>query len=224
MYDANTKKQAYIGSMKAVDEIAVKAGVKPEIIALQIIKENLPTIQQYVVEHGEKPEKDPISLAAQATLLHEQKIWDKVENDGIPDYDSAENEVLAEEQAAENRGEVSNFLGSVLGVVFKAGAKALPKINAKRVKAGKRPILAGEKGRRLLDKVNRHVEIEAIYDAENDARKGVGSKFKETDGGIFLSSLSDEVERQKTMEAVKKYLPYAIIAIVAIIYFARKSK
>lgn len=224
MYDANTKKQAYIGSMKAVDEMAVKAGVKPEIIALQIIKENLPTIQQYVIEHGEKPEKDPISLAAQATLLHEQKIWDKVENDGIPDYESAENEVLAEEQAAENRGEISSFVGSVLGVVFKAGAKALPKINAKRVKAGKKPILAGEKGRKLLDKVNRHIEIEEVYDAENNTGKRVGNKFKETDSGIFLSALSDEVERQKTMEAVKKYLPYIIIAVIGIIYFARKSK
>lgn len=224
MYDANTKKQGYIGSMKAVDEMALKAGVKPEIIALQIIKENLPTIQQYVIEHGEKPETNPISLAAQATLLHEQKIWDKVENDGIPDYDSAENEVLAEEQAAENRGEISSFLGSILGVVFKAGARALPKINEKRRKAGKKEILAGEKGQRLLNKVNRHVEIEAIYDAQNDARNNAGSKFKQTDAGIFLSSLSDEVESQKTMEAVKKYLPYAIIAIIAIIYFARKSK
>lgn len=223
MYNALTKKQDYIGSMQAVDAMAIKANVKPEIIALQIIKENLPIVQQYVIEHGEKPEKDPIMLAAQATVLHEQKIWDKIENEGIPDYDSAENEVLAEEQAAEDKGEISNFLGSVLGVVFKAGAKALPKINEKRIKAGKKPILAGEKGQRLFNKINQHVQLEAINEAEREYYKSGESGFAKTDAGIFLGSLATEVERQKTMEAIKKYLPFIIIAIIAIIYFARKS-
>lgn len=222
MYDALTKKQAYIGAMQAVDTMAIKAGVKPEIIALQIVKENLDQVRQYVIEHGEKPESDPIALAAQATLLHEQKIWDKIENGGIPDYDSAENEVLAEEQAAENRGEISNFLGSILGVVFKAGTKALDKINAKRVKAGKKPILAGEKGQKLLSKVNQHIQVEAINDMNDTGNDGSGA-FRKTDTGIFLNSLANEVESQKTMEAVKKYLPFAVIAIIGIIYFARKS-
>lgn len=222
MYNATEKKQSYIGAMKAVDEMAIKAKVKPEVIALQIIKENLPTVRQYVIEHGETPEKDPIALAAQATLLHEQKIWDKIENDGIPDYDAAENEVLAEEQAAEDRGEISNFLGSVLGVVFKAGSSALNKINEKRVKKGKKPILSGEKGRKLLEKVGRHIEVEEVIDENTPDRNN--SKFKETDAGIFLNSLANEVERKKTMDAIKQYLPYIIIAIIAIVYFARKSK
>jgi len=221
MYDALTKKTDYIGSMKAIDEMAIKAGVKPEIIALQLVKENADTIKQYVIEHGEKPETNPIALAAQATLLHEEKIWDKIENGGIPDYDSAENEVLAEEQAAENAGDVSNFLGSVLGIVFKAGNAGLDKINAKRVKAGKKPLLGGEKGQRLRQKLDKHIELEAIYDRQNP-KQGNG-KFAKTDGGILLNSLADEVESQKTQEAIKRYLPFAIIAVIAIIYFARKS-
>lgn len=221
MYDALTKKTDYIGSMKSIDEMAIKAGVKPEIIALQVVKENLPQIQQYVIEHGEKPETNPIALAAQATVLHELKIWDKIENGGIPDYDSAENEVLAEEQAAENAGDVSNFFGSLLGVVFKAGNKGLDKINAKRAKAGKKAILGGEKGRKLREKLDKHIELEAIYDRQS-GKKGNGN-FAKTDGGILLNSLADEVESQKTQEAIKKYLPFAVIGVIAIIYFARKS-
>jgi len=223
MYDSMTKTQGYIGTMKAIDKMAVKAGVKPEIIALQIVKENQPTIEQYVIEHGEKPLKDPIALAAQATLLHEQKIWDKIENDGIPDYESAEKEVLAEEQAAEDRGEISNFGGSILGVVFKAGNKALDKINIKRKKNGKKEILAGEKGQRLRQKIGQHIEIEAIEEMKK-SRPGQTDFFKKTDAGIFLDSLAKEVEAQKTKDAIKKYLPYIIIAVVGLIYFARKTK
>lgn len=222
-YNYLDKQSDYIGAMQAVDKIAYKAGVKPEIIALQIVKENIPTINRYILEHGEVPEKNPIALAAQATLLHEGKIWDKIENGGIPDYEAAERQVLAEEQLQEEQGEVSSFVGSILGVVSKAGNAALPKINKKRVAAGKRPLLAGEKGQKLLAKINRHVQLEAYDDAMNTGNDGSGT-FKGTAGGIFLNELANEVERQKTMEAVKKYLPFAIIAIIIIIYIARKTK
>lgn len=216
-YNYLDKEKGYIGSMQAIDKMAVKGKTKPEIIALQLVKENIPAINKYVIESGEIPEKNPIALAAQATLLHEEKIWDKVENDNIGSYEAAEREVLAEEQAAEDKGEISSFLGSILGIVFKAGSKALPKINEKRVAAGKRPLLAGEKGQRLLQKVNSHIMIEAVND-----NKPMGKN--NSAAGIFIDEVSNEVERQKTKEAIMKYLPYAIIGIVAIIYFARKSK
>lgn len=223
MHNYLSKETDVIKAMKGVDKLAYVAGVKPEIIALQVIKENIPTINRYVMEHGEVPEKDPIALAAQATLLHENKIWDKVENGGIPNYEDAERQVLAEEQAAEDRGEISSFLGSIMGVVFKAGERALPKINKKRIAAGKKPLLAGEKGKKLFQKINRHVQLEAIMDAEDNTNDGSGV-FKNTAAGIYLGALSDEVERQKTKEAIQRYLPFIIIAVVLIIYLARKTK
>ena len=221
MYNPHDKKNDYINSMKAIDKMAIHAKKSPEVVALEVIKENLPTIQQYVLEHGQKPEADPVSLAAQAMILHEQKIWDKVENGGIPDYEAAEAQVLADEQAAEDAGSISNFDGSILGVVFKAGSSALDKINAKRKAQGKKPILDGEKGQKLRDKIGRHIELERIDSAS--LGKKTNSKWKETDGGIILDSLAKEIEREKTKQAVKKYLPFAIIAIVLIIIIARKT-
>lgn len=221
-YNYLDKENGYVGSMQAVDKMAFKAGVKPEIIALQIVKENIPAINRFVIEHGEIPEKSPIALAAQATVLHEQSIWDALENENLGSYEAAEREILAREQAMEDKGEISNFLGTILGVVFKAGAKALPKINEKRIAAGKKPILAGEKGQRLLQKVNSHMEIEELYDQRNG--KPLNSNFKNTTGGILLNNLAEEVERRKTNDAIKKYLPFAVIAVIVIIFIAKKSK
>lgn len=218
--NSDSKVNGYIQSLKAVDLIAYKAKTKPEIIALKVIKENLPLINRYVVEHGEVPEKNPIALAAQATVLHENKIWHKIENEGIPDYESAEKEVLQEEQLLEDKGEISNFGGGILGVVFKAGSKALEKINVKRVKANKKPILGGEKGKKLLEKIQKHAEIE---DSSGNGKNPL-SKYKDTDTGIFLNELAKEVEAQKTKKALKKYLPLIIVGVFIIIIFVVKYK
>lgn len=220
MYNPNTKREDYINSMKVVDEMAIKAGVKPEVMALQLVKENIPLIQRYVTEHGERPEENPIALAAQATLIHESKIWDKIENEGIPDYEAAEKQVLAEDQALEDRGGVSNFGGGILGIVFKAGSKGLDKINEKRVKAGKKPLLAGDKGVKLRNKVLQHIELEEV---QGRGIKPAGDKWKKTDAGILLDSLAREVENEKTKEALMKYLPFIIIAAVIIYLIGKKS-
>lgn len=208
MFNPTQKKEAYKKSLgKSLQE------------AINDVKDNKEVIKQYVVEHGQKPEENIANLAAQALLLHEAKIWDKVENYGIPDYEAAENEVLAEEQSREDSGEISNFGGGILGSVFKAGSAALKNINAKRVKNGKKPLLDGEKGKKLQEKIQRFADNEdkAAYQ-KADTKKNV----KDTALKTFVDTLSSDVERKKTNDAIKKYLPYAIIILIAVFFLGKK--
>ena len=195
--------------MKTLDVIAAKNNIAPEDAALKVMDDHKKDFEQYVIDNGQVPESDNRNLAAQVTLIHEYKIW-KAVSGGIPDYDAAEDQVLSQQQAAEDNNEVAAFDANLLGTAFKAARAALPKINEKRVKAGKKPLLAGEKGKKFLEKISKHLDI-----VIKDAPKGTG-KFKSTDIGIVTGSLADQVTKEKTIAAIKEYLPIAILIMVAV--------
>ena len=223
MYNPHDKKRDYVKQMKALDLAAVTGNLPVEELALQQVKENIPQLRQYVIERGEQPENNPIALAAQVTLLHEQAIWDKVENEGIPDYEAAENQVLAEEQQKEDSGEISQFGGYFLGSICKAGQKALAKINEKRVAKGKKQLLAGKKGKALQAKIEKHIEVEKVIERQQPQKAQKENQLKNTVAGAFVTGFIDDVEKEKTKAAINKYLPFIIIGAVALFLIGRKT-
>ena len=218
MFSAVNKKQAYIRAMKQIDKIAAKLNIPPEDAALQIISTNKPAFEQFVIDNGQVPESDNRNLAAQVALIHEYKIWKTVKG-GVPNYDAAEDVVLSEQQQAEDLGG-NAFDATLLGTAFKAARAALPKINAKRIAAGKKPLLAGEKGQAFLNKIGQHLDI-VIKDAPKETTNG---RLKNTDIGIIGGALKDQITKEKTIAAVKEYLPIGILILVAVYILGKHHK
>lgn len=222
MYNALDKKKDFADALNSIDLIAIKNGTTPANVAIETINGNLDKYRQFVIEHGERPETSPEALAAQVVLLHESKIWDKIENAGIPDYTAAEEQVFAEEEQSEFEGNISNFNGSLLGAAYKAGVAALGKINQKRVAKGKKPILEGEKGKKLLQKIESHIQYEKVLQANEPPKKSNGN-FANTTIGAAAMAAAESIEKDKTTEAIKKYLPYAIIVLILVFLIGKKS-
>lgn len=213
------KKRRFNEAIKGFHRMATEQGTQPENIALTVVEEKKPIIQRWVKEHGEKPYDNPAMLAAQATLLHENKIWQKMQKNAIPDYFDAENAVMAEEQHQEDSNYFDDFDGGILGAVLTAGDKALDRINAKRTARGKKPILAGERGKKLREKVK--LAPEFIELKKGGIATGANS---ESDIAIIKDELINEIRRRETKEAVKKYLPLAIIVLVAVFFIGKSMK
>ena len=221
MYTHIHKKRHFKEAMQSMNFVGLQKKEHPDNIALTIVSENMPAIKKYVLEHGVKPSTVPATLAAQATEIHENKIWEKM-GQGIPDYDQAEQAVLSEDQHGEDAMYFDGFLGGLLAAVLRAGNKAIDKINAKRVQNGKKPILAGQKGIALRKKIEAHAQLEQQLPQYSSGADPLAS-FKQTDAGIFATSLTDQIRQDETMSAVKKYAPWAIAAVILIVIIVRKT-
>ena len=220
------KKRRYIKAMQDIDSIAVGKGIPPSSLALRIVKENRPHIEAYVRRHGGNPHPNPAVLAAQACIVHENKIAYK-QKMGVPDYQTAEDAVLAEDQISEDMGESDSFAPALLGTIFKAGKTAIAKINQKRVAKGKKPILSGPKFQNLVNKVKEHVQIDT---GENGATIKLSNLNtappipldQQSDLNIIKDALIDQATTDAKTDWIKKNLP--IIAIAAVVLFVVLKK
>ena len=222
------KKRRYIKAMQDIDTIAIKNGISPDSLALKIVKENRPEIERYVKMHGGNPDPNPAVLAAQACIIHENKIA-HMQASGVPDYEMAENRVLSEDQTREDLGKSDSFAPALLGTLFKAGKKAITNINNKRIANGKKPILSGQKFQNLVKKVGQHVNIQTNENGLNIGVTGLNTAppkplNQQSDLSIIAGSVMDQMETDKKNDYIKKNLPLIALAIVALILIIKQSK
>lgn len=214
--------------MKNIDRIALSNGLSPEAISLSIVKKNRPAIERYIIKNGGNPHENPAILAAQACLIHENKIYHK-QRMGTPDYFTAEDAVLAEEAVAAefDGGEADDFSPAILGTVFKAGKKAIAKINEKRKAKGKKPILSGQRFKNLTEKIKKHVEIDTGENGATIKLKNINtapppSINEQSDLAIIKDAVIDQATEDAKADWMKKNLPIIIAAgIVAYLIFKK---
>lgn len=202
-----------------------KHGLNPFAMAKGIVEKERPGIKKWVKRHGFLPHENPMALAAQATLIHEGMVADKMRG-GIPSYDGAENAVFYDEQLAENEQGYDDFDPSVLGAIFKAGDAAIEAVNAKRIKKGLKPILSGKAYTNFKKKVTDNIHI----DGQNITYTlPVGKETNPDDASdlrVAMEAAKGSLISTAQKDWMKKNLPIIIVvlvAVVAIVLIKRKK-
>jgi len=140
----NTRKIKFQRSFKGLANLSSKTGIKPETIGQMIIEEKRKDFEKYVRQGGMVPETNPVKLAIQTTLIHNNKIAKKIKDTGKP-FEEAESLVFSEEERNEyTGGDSENFSSSLLSTAYSVAQKGIATINDKRTQQGKKPILSGK--------------------------------------------------------------------------------
>ena len=191
---------------------AVATGISPAAVAYQQVQANQPLINEYVTRQGEIPQTNPAALALQATNLFQNQVAQKQAY--IPDYNSAHDSVIDDEMQQWDGAD--EFFGAILTGVFQAGKSLIGAINNKRVANGKKPLFAGKNWQKLAEKVNNNESV--INDALTANEMAFLALTKKENAKAYEQTVLGQttgafVNYQQT-EALKKYLPYLLIAIV----------
>lgn len=213
----------------SIDDIETRAnekGISRDAEALNHVNLHKDKIAAWVKRNGQTPQKNPAALALQTSNIYLKKVADK-QKQGVPDFDVAEDAVMRDEQ--EQGGEdADNFLGFLMGGIFAAGKALLKKINGKRTAKGKEPLFKGDGWRKVgeqieagkqpaMDKLN---ELERKFlDKTNEEIRKQGGDPNNTIGGSFASGTKNAYMK----DALHKYLPWIIIAVVIVFIIGRKT-
>lgn len=226
------KRKKLNAAIATLDRIASSNGITKETAALEVVKNRLPIVEDYVASHGVIPAKNPASLAIQATLIHEDKINEKMDN-GISNYIEAENAVFMDEADNYDGEEVSNFLsGSLLGSVLAAGKSGIEAINKKRVATNKKPILSGKFWQNLKTKVGDKINVERDsegYKVEIDAPEKP-TKESDTEIANGMRAARDRFIDKETARYANdwfdrnKFYILAIVALAVFVFVMNKKK
>lgn len=197
-------------------------GGNPVEMSLGVIRENIHGIRRYIKKHGYNPQPTPLTMAAQATLIHEGKIAEKM-GSGIQSYDNAENAVFYDEQLAEDAqsgytGESSeDFDPEVLASIFRAGDAAIQVINQKRITKGKRPILDGKAYQNFKRKITDNIHI----DGQNITYTLPASSPKSTEDmseiQLGLEAAKQSMIKDAQKNWIKKNMPILIMAVAIVV-------
>lgn len=217
-------------ALSTIDKISADNNLQPEAVALKVVENNREKIEDYIAQNNIVPAKNPASLAVQATLIHEGKVYDKIDN-GVKDYFQAGRAVMQDEIDFFENGIYSDFIGgSLLGSILSAGKAGIDKINTQRTAKGKKPILSGKFYQNLKTKVGDKVQVirdDNGYKIEVDAKRPQATPDAQKSAlDLFITGAVDDVERQKKREVLRKSLPYVIggvLATILIIVLLRKK-
>jgi hypothetical protein len=219
----------YYEGFSLINNRAKEAGVTTSDVSLQIIANNLKSIQEYVRRGGNIPESNPIKLAVQAALTHENAIAKKIRLENLT-YEQAEKKVLSEENRKQYfNGDSEEFLGLTLAAITATAKKAIQKINEVRAQNGKKPLLSGKFWQSLKKKAqDADVQIQQTDEGKISISANLPStSAKQTELGAGLEAAGSEIESQKKKDFLKKNLIWiilgAVVIIGGVIYLARKK-
>jgi len=217
------KKIGKIAGIVALGMVTGPAGLGARLLAKKLIEKNKKKLQKFVVnEGGVVPSDNNEELAVQFAQVRSKKIQE-IKDDPTIEADTTEEaaEVFEEQQAddLENEsytGESDSFTEEAIGAVLGIAKGAVNKIKEKRLASGKK----------FLGKTKAQWDAKAGIDVNTD-----GS------GNLSISGLSNKGSKDPLSNAVrdaqagtvdtmvKKYLPFVVIGIVAlVIVFAIKKK
>jgi hypothetical protein len=217
------RKIGRIAGLVVAGRIAGPAGIAAVAIARKLINKNKKKLQKFVVnEGGVVPSENPEELAVQFAQVRSKKIKEIQEDPTIEAETTEEAAEVFEEQQADDlenesyTGESDAFTEEAIGAVLGIAKGAVNKIKEKRL----------AKGKKFMGKTK----------AQWDAKKGIEAST-DGSGNVSISGLSNPLSKDPlsgairdaqagTMDTmVKKYLPFVVIGIVAlVIVFAMKKK
>jgi hypothetical protein len=219
----------YYEGFSLLNKKSKAAGVTTSDVALQIIANNVKSIQDYVRRGGNIPETDLLKLSVQAGLTHENAIAKKMRLENIS-YEAAEKKVLAEENRKQYfSGEDEQFLGLTLAAITDLAKKGIAKINEVRNQKGKKPLLSGKFWQKLKSKGEKAgLELKQTDEGKISLSANLPSTTgKQTEVGAGLEAIGTELESQKKKEFFKKNMIWiilgAVVLIGGVIYLARKK-
>lgn len=216
-------------SMRTIHKIAAEKDIAPEDVSLQILNNNPEALPAFIKQSGQNPvSENQADLAAQAAMIHESNVAEK-QDSGVPDYDVAEAAVYEDYEQAAESGDVDNFAPAIFGSIFTAGKKALEKINAKRVKNGKKPLFQGKKFKAMAEKVKGAIDVQTTATGLNVALNTikrdneVKTKQDQSDVQILIDAAMAEARKVETKAALKKAMPLILIGLVIVVIIARQA-
>jgi hypothetical protein len=215
-------------ALRTIHRIAAQENKPPEQVAQDILTNEPEALPSFIKQAGEAPVSDnQEAMAAQATMIHENNIEQK-QAAGVPDYDVAEAAVFEDYEIAADEGEVDDFAPALIGSILAAGKNALAKINAKRVKNGKKPLFAGKKFKALQDKIKAAVDVQPTDTGLNIAlntmkqHPDVKDAKDSSDVQILIDEALKQARKVETKKAISGAMPLIIIGLVVVVIIARK--
>ena len=219
------KRQGLQQGLSHIDRLARKHKKNPFTLARDIVEHQKKGIHQWVKRHGHIPKENPMALAAQTTVIHENKINEKMRS-GIPSYDGAENAVFYDEQLSEDRGNYEDFDPSVLGAIFKAGDAAIMAVNSHRAKNGRKPILSGKAYTNFKKKITDNIHIDGQNITYTLPTGTEQTEEEQSDLKIALGAAKHSLVSTAQKDWLKKNLPiilFVVAAVVVIVIIKRKK-
>ena len=223
MFTDNYKK--YRKSIAGLNTLATKYKTTPAVIGETVINEKLPSIAQYIKANGMAPAKNPQALSVQFTLLHQQKIADKMKKTPGLSYVSAEKQVFADEERAEYYGgEYESFAPAIIGALLSVGAKGIGAINEKRQATGKKPILSGK----FWSFLSKNVSADTSGNDLSLLIKDQNKPMKDTELNAGLQAMNDELIAQGKKSWIQKnkvvLIVIGVLAIAGLYWFVIRKK
>lgn len=221
----NATHRKYLVSFRALGRLSARTGIKPLTLGQMIIEEKRPEFIKYVKNAGMIPETNPIKLAVQTTLIHQNKIAKKIKETGLP-FDEAEKQVFHDDDVNSYTG-VENFAPALLSVASSVGGAGIKAINDKRAKTGKKPILSGKFWTSLKEKLSGVTLNQTEGGGLNIdvAGRSTGAPTSELGAGLSAMQTQLEKEGQKSFFLKNKYLIIAGVVVLVIgAYFLIKKK
>lgn len=221
----NDKAIKFNRSFGALARLSNRTGIKPLTLGQMIIEEKRPEIEQYVKRYGLIPETNPVKLAVQTTLIHQNRLAKKIKETGLP-INLAEIEVFKDDDLQEFSG-AENFAPALLAVAQSVGGAGIQAINKKREASGKKPILSGKFWQNLKG------QLKGVTLAQTEggglnidiAGKPQGAPTSELGAGLSAMQNQLEKEGQKSFFLKNKYWIIAgIIILIVGAYFLLKKK
>lgn len=222
----NQTNRAYNMGFGALGRLSARTGIKPLTLGQMIIEEKRPEFIKYVKRAGMVPETNPVKLAVQTTLIHQNRIAKKMRETGLP-LAEAEKAVFHDDDVNSYTGEAENFAPALLAVASSVGGAGIKAINDKRAKTGKKPILSGKFWTGLRDKLKGVTLAQTEGGGLNIdvAGKPTGAPSSELGAGLSAMQTQLEKEGQKSWFLKNKYLIIAGVLILIVgAYFLIKKK
>lgn len=221
----NEKVNKFNRSFEALTRLSNRTGIKPLTIGQMIIEEKRPEIEKYVRRFGMIPETNPVKLAVQTTLIHQNRLAKKIKETGLT-LPQAEAKVFEDDDLQEFSG-AENFAPSLLAVAQSVGGAGIEAINKKREASGKKPILSGKFWQNLREKTKgvTLAQTEGGGLRVDVAGREQGAPTSELGAG--LNAMQSQLEREGSKSFFLKNKYWIIAGIIILIvgaYFLLKKK
>jgi len=222
----NQTQRKYLKSFGALGRLSARTGIKPLTLGQMIIEEKRPEFVKYVKNAGMIPETNPVKLAVQTALIHQNRIAKKMRETGLP-LAEAEKQVFHDDDVRSYTGDAENFAPALLAVASSVGGAGIEAINRKRQEKGKKPILSGKFWTNLREKTKGVTLAQTEGGGLNIDVAGRPSTPPSSEIGAGLSAMQTQLEKegQKSFFLKNKYWIIAgIIVLVVGAYFLIKKK